>query len=282
MTSRSRPRFSVVVPALDEAEHLPRTLASLAAQDFPGDVEILVVDNGSRDGTAQVAGAAGARVVPEPERGVCAARQAGTAASRGEVVVSTDADTVHPRGWLTRIDRQLREHPDAVAVAGPCTYADPPWWGRVVPPAWFAGIGAVYTATGRLAYLTATNVAFRRDGFPGCDTRLTQGGDEVELLRRLRQRGEVVWDPGNAVVTSARRLDQGLAYTVLVSYGYYYLVGPGFARIGWRRRAPTAPAVRGTHRRVVRRRRRRWRVASAGLLFTATALGLRSRFRVKP
>jgi glycosyltransferase involved in cell wall biosynthesis len=245
-------------------------------------VEILVVDNGSRDATPQVAAAAGAVVVLERHRGVCAARQAGLTASHGEVVVSTDADTVHPPDWLTRIDRQLRAHPDAVAVAGPCRYADPPWWGRVVPPAWFAGIGALYAASGHVAYLTATNVAFLRDGFPGYDTRLTQGGDEVDLLRRLRGCGDVVWDAGNVVVTSSRRLDQGLAYTVLVSYGYYYVMGPALARIGPGRRPPAAPAVRVADRGVVRRRRRRWRAASVGILATATALGLRSRLRPRP
>ncbi len=136
--------------------------------------------------------------------------------------------------------------------------------------------------TGRVAYLTATNVAFRRDGFPGYDTRLTQGGDEVDLLRRLRDRGPVVWEADNPVVTSARRLDQGLAYTVLVSYGYYYAVGPALARLGGGRHAPTAPAVRVSDRGVVRRRRRRWRLASVGLLLTATALGVRSRLRPRP
>jgi glycosyltransferase involved in cell wall biosynthesis len=277
-----RPRFSVVVPALDEAENLPRTLASLAAQDFGGDVEVIVVDNGSRDATGRLARAAGARVVVERQRGVCAARQAGTDASRGEVVVSTDADTVHPPDWLSRIDRQLRRHPNAVAVAGPCIYAEPPWWGRVVTPVWFAGIGALYAVTGRVAYLTATNVAFRRDGFPGYDTQLTQGGDEVDLLRRLRDRGPVVWEADNPVVTSARRLDQGLAYTVLVSYGYYYVVGPALARLGGGLHAPTAPAVRVSDRGFVRRRRRRWRLASVGLLLTATALGVRSRLRPRP
>ena len=48
-------RFSVVVPAHDEADLLPATLASLRAQDFQGGYEVIVVDNASRDGTAAVA-----------------------------------------------------------------------------------------------------------------------------------------------------------------------------------------------------------------------------------
>jgi glycosyltransferase involved in cell wall biosynthesis len=79
---------SVVLPALDEAQALPAALAS-----FPPDVDLLVVDNGSRDATAAVATAAGARVVTEPRRGFGAACWAGVQASpQAEVLAFADAD----------------------------------------------------------------------------------------------------------------------------------------------------------------------------------------------
>jgi glycosyltransferase involved in cell wall biosynthesis len=80
--------ITVVLPALDEAAALPAALAS-----FPPGVDLLVVDNGSSDGTAAVATAAGARVVAEPRRGFGAACWAGVQAAAGaEVVVFADAD----------------------------------------------------------------------------------------------------------------------------------------------------------------------------------------------
>lgn len=238
-------RFSVVVPAYNEAATLPAALTSLRRQELDGDFfEIIVVDNGSDDATAEIARAHGARVVSEPRRGVCDARQAGVEAARGEFVVSTDADTTHPADWLRRIDARLQNRPDAVAVAGPCSYADPPWWGRVFPRVGFALVAVVARLTGRPSYLTATNVAFRRQGFPGYDTRLTQGGDEVDLLRRLRARGPVLWDAGNEVSTSARRFRLGFVHTLVVSYGYYYLLSTLVNRITRRRVIGVAPAVR--------------------------------------
>jgi rSAM/selenodomain-associated transferase 1 len=79
---------TVVLPALDEAEALPAALAS-----FPSGVDLLVVDNGSRDRTAAVAAAAGARVVVEPRRGFGAACWAGVQASpHAEVIAFADAD----------------------------------------------------------------------------------------------------------------------------------------------------------------------------------------------
>jgi glycosyltransferase involved in cell wall biosynthesis len=93
---------TVVLPALDEAVALPAALAS-----FPAGVDLLVVDNGSSDGTAVVAAAAGARVVAEPRRGFGAACWAGVQASpSAEVVAFADADGSF-------------DGADLVAVAGP-------------------------------------------------------------------------------------------------------------------------------------------------------------------
>jgi glycosyltransferase involved in cell wall biosynthesis len=260
-----------VVPAYNEAGYLPAALASLREQDYAGGYEVIVVDNASTDETAEVAVRLGARVLHEASPGVCAARQAGTLAARGTIVVSTDADTVHPSDWLTRLDTQLKD--DVFAVAGPCRYADAPWWARVFPPLWFAAVAAVHRLTGRVFYLTATNVAFRRDGFPGYDTSLTQGGDEIDLLRRLRRCGRVVWDAGNPVLTSSRRMDQGLAYTLLVSFGYHYALNLVLSRLAPRRAMGVAPAIRQEHAELSRSRRRRWRagvvVAAVGALLVA-------------
>jgi glycosyltransferase involved in cell wall biosynthesis len=93
---------TVVLPALDEAAALPAALAS-----YPPGIDLLVVDNGSSDGTASVAVAAGARVVAEPRRGFGAACWAGVqAAPQAEVVAFADADGSF-------------DGADLIAVAGP-------------------------------------------------------------------------------------------------------------------------------------------------------------------
>lgn len=68
----------------------------------------------------------------------------------------------------------------------------------------------IYRATGRTCYVSATNIAFRRDRWTGYDTRLTQGGDELDLLRRMRREGRVIYDHGNPTYTSGRRFNRGL------------------------------------------------------------------------
>jgi glycosyltransferase involved in cell wall biosynthesis len=79
--------IEVILPALDEAEAIPGVLAAM-----PAGFEPLVVDNGSVDGTAEVAARCGARIVVEPRRGFGSACYAGLAAARSDIVCFMDCD----------------------------------------------------------------------------------------------------------------------------------------------------------------------------------------------
>lgn len=239
-----QPRFSVVVPAFNEAAYLPSCLESLAQQDYPGDYEVIVVDNNSTDETAAVARRLGAVVVSEEQAGVCSARQRGTVLARGEIVISTDADTTFDRSWLSRIDESFKRNPACAAVAGPCRFVMGPLWGTLYPKALFGLVYLVSLVTGKVFYITATNFAFRKSAWSGYDTRLTQGGDELDLLRRLRPHGKVMFDPRNPTFTSPRRLNRGLFYNLTVTFFFYYLLGYWLNRLFSRQILGSAPAFR--------------------------------------
>jgi len=238
------PRFSVIVPAFNEEALLGACLESLSAQVYGGSVEVVVVDNASTDETAALARGHGVRVVHERQPGVCFARQRGLAAATGEIVVTTDADTTVRADWLQHIDDLFRSRPDAVAVAGPCTYVGGPWWSRAWPRLLFGLVALVAAVTGRVVYVTATNLAFRRAAFSGYDTRLTQGGDELDVLRRLRRQGRVVFSRHHPTFTSARRLTRGVVYSLVVSLFFHYLLGYFVNRVARRPVVGTAPAFR--------------------------------------
>ena len=96
------PRVTVIVPALDAARTIGETLAGLAEQDLGEAFEVIVVDNGSTDATAEIARAAplGARVLCKERDRAGTARNLGAAEARGGVLAFTDADCRPEPGWL--------------------------------------------------------------------------------------------------------------------------------------------------------------------------------------
>ena len=115
---------SVVVPTHDRMDVLPEVLAAIEAQEAPFPFELIVVDDGSADGTAAfLAGRESAippRVIRQDNRGPAAARNAGVAAARGRLVAFLGDDTVPQRGWLAahRDAHARRGDPPALAVIG--------------------------------------------------------------------------------------------------------------------------------------------------------------------
>jgi glycosyltransferase involved in cell wall biosynthesis len=256
---KCRRRFSVVIPAYNEEAFIAGSLESIIAQDFAGPFEIIVVDNNSTDGTARVARAHDVVVVREERQGVCWARQRGTEMATGEIIVSADADTIYDRGWLSRIDREFRADSGRVAVVGPFRFTDAPWWGSAWTWALFGFVFIVSRLTKKVPYVAAANLAFRRTDWPGYNTYATQGGDELDLLRRLQARGTVAFIPDNPVYTSSRRLSRGFVYNVLVTVLFYYFLGYTLNRLARRSVVGMAPACRPT---APEKPRWRWQIVS--------------------
>jgi glycosyltransferase involved in cell wall biosynthesis len=127
---------SVVIPVKDDAVALERCLAALARQTV-APLEVVVVDNGSVDRSAEVAARYGARVVPEPTPGIPAAAAAGYDAALGDVIARCDADTVPPPDWIHRLLTGLRPGVDAVTGSG-----------------WFYDLPPLVRVVARWAYLT--------------------------------------------------------------------------------------------------------------------------------
>ena len=119
-------RFSVVVPAHDEARVIAKSLAAIGRLEGargpggvprPDGIDVIVVDDGSTDGTAEVAGAFPCRVIRQRQQGKAAALNAGIAVASGDVVVVLDADTVLAPDFLRRIAPHFAD-PAVGAVAG--------------------------------------------------------------------------------------------------------------------------------------------------------------------
>lgn len=119
MRGQQRARsVSVIVPVYNREELLPYCLASLVAQDYPR-LEIIVIDDGSSDRTAEVARSYPVKVIGlEKNRGAAIARNEGASAADGDYLAFTDSDCVAPPDWVSKMVGVLEENPDYVGVNG--------------------------------------------------------------------------------------------------------------------------------------------------------------------
>ncbi|MGA2014143.1 MAG: glycosyltransferase [Solirubrobacteraceae bacterium] len=249
------PRFSVVVCCYNGEAMIGETLAHIQRQSLDADAfEVIVVDDGSTDRTAEVASASGARVVSlYPNCGLAAARNAGIHAAAGEIVAFTDDDCEPAEHWLEALDESFAD-PLVDGVGGQVIAASTD--GLVLrylaarPPVPF---GAELLVSNRLSYrlrlylrnvwrsppslapgavlftVVGANMAFRRQvmlDVSGFDEAFRFGGEEEEFCRRVNSRpgrSRLVYQPRAIIV---HRFQATMRYAVNRSRWY----GRGNAR----------------------------------------------------
>lgn len=119
------PTISVIVPVKNGAKDLKRCLEALAASDY-SPKEIIVVDDGSTDDSAEVATAAGARVIKLAHgQGAAAARNEGAAAASGEILFFIDADVKVAHDTVGKVASVFQSRPEVSAVIGSYTPTTP-------------------------------------------------------------------------------------------------------------------------------------------------------------
>ncbi len=215
--------FSVVIPTHNRAETLALTLQSVLAQQADIPFEVIVVDNNSTDRTREVVeefarkATVEVRYVFEPVQGSSAARNAGIAVSRGEVIAFLDDDVIASPGWLAALAEAYAELPDAWCIGGRVTLQLPaqlPSW--LVP---LDGLLASYLSQQdlgpevvRIEYprgLISANLSVRREalervgGFCGRLGRFRERllcGEDIELCHRIQRAGGGVYYCGAASV----------------------------------------------------------------------------------
>ena len=182
------PAVSVVIPARNAAASLRTLLASLEAQRLKRDrFEVIVVDNGSTDATAEVAAAGGARVVQEPVANRSRARNRGVAVAAAPLYAFTDADCVANPRWLEEL---LRCAPSAPLVAGrvQLTVTDEPNALERFDRLWRFG-QRDWVEQG---WASTSNLLVRREAFDaigGFDPAWREGGEDVDLCVRAGRAG---------------------------------------------------------------------------------------------
>ncbi|KQX08491.1 hypothetical protein ASC59_07800 [Leifsonia sp. Root1293] len=213
MTGRRAPAVSVVVPVKDDARPLATCLRALREQTV-APVEIIVVDNGSRDDSAEVARSYGAVVIREPQPGIGVASAAGYNAASGDVIARLDADSIPEKHWIATIARAFAQAEDVDAITGPAHFSDGPRWLR--SPAAVLYLGSYFVLCGlALGHvpLFGSNMALRRSAWASvrdevhAHDQLTH--DDLDLSFHLGARSSIRFVPSLRAGISMRPLSDG-------------------------------------------------------------------------
>jgi rSAM/selenodomain-associated transferase 2 len=197
-------KLSVVIPALDEADRIAPAVAGAAAAG----VEVLVVDGGSRDGTAEKARAAGAAVVASPP-GRARQLAVGFEATRGEVVLFLHADSVLPAGWPAAVRAALAD-PSAVGGHFDLRFDERGPLLRLIEWGVRLRVALFGLAYGDQALFARRAALEEIGGVPQAPFM-----EDLDLVRALRRRGRLA-RVRSPVTTSARRYREGGALRVML------------------------------------------------------------------
>ena len=190
--------ISFVIPCLDEAESLPAVLDTIdgvrRGAFADRDVEIVVSDNGSTDGSQQIAEERGARVAPCAVRGYGAALQNGFEAAQNDVVVFADADNTYDFSQTPALVAKLEEGHDLVLgsrIRGTIEPgAMPPMHRWVGTPVLTSVLNALYAGKGqKISDCNSGFRCFRREQFPSWGATATGMEFASEMLVRAMKSG---------------------------------------------------------------------------------------------
>jgi hypothetical protein len=185
------PEVSVIVPTYQRRERVQRAIASVLAQSHR-DFELIVIDDGSDDGTNRALAPLGERIRYhwQPNRGVAAARNAGLRLARGSIVAFLDSDNRWLRSHLAVVTAALDRHPQAVLVTTCPSFEFAGRWQRGTPRLLDPFPSSLVTNI--VGFISC--VAVRRDAVMaagGFDEKL-RVGEDAELWPRLGLLGEFI------------------------------------------------------------------------------------------
>jgi GT2 family glycosyltransferase/sugar lactone lactonase YvrE len=215
------PSVSVIVCAYNAADTIEDCLSSLDRLTYP-DFEVIVVNDGSRDKTSEIARAhPRARVIDIPNGGLSAARNVGLKEARGAIVAYTDADTRVDPDWLTYLVQPFLNS-DVVGSGGPNVVpGDDPPMAQCIARA--PGGPTHVLLDDRIAeHVPGCNMAFRREALSeigGFNPIYLRAGDDVDVCWRLQARGWKIGFASAALVWHHHRSSVKAYWRQQLGYG---------------------------------------------------------------
>ncbi len=237
-------KLSFVIPAHNEENYIGDCLDSILKQKIeltstpggaPCEIEIIVVDNASSDGTAAVVqkyANKGVQLVHEPTKGIVHARRAGflvSTAGPSDLIANVDSDSRLTPGWIARVCDEFARDSKLVALSGPFIYYDlPPKMAKAIRTFYYLTYASYIMNRFILhigSFLQGGNFIVRRNALEkigGYDTSIEFYGEDADMSRRLYHVGRVKFTFKLPMYSSGRRLAKEGAWTMAGRYAINY------------------------------------------------------------
>jgi GT2 family glycosyltransferase len=214
------PRISVVVCSYNGSKTIRDCMEGLLAVEYP-DFEVIVVNDGSTDGTAEIVREYGFRLITTKNHGLSSARNTGMNAASGEIVAYLDDDAYPDPDWLTYLAAAFMKSRHA-AIGGP--NIPPQGDGAIAECVANAPGGPVHVLISDLEaeHIPGCNMAFRKTALleiGGFDPAFRAAGDDVDVCWRLQEKGFSLGFSPAAVVWHHRRNSLVAYWKQQVGYG---------------------------------------------------------------
>ena len=222
-------KVSIVIPAYNEERFIAGAIKAALAQKYEGEFEVIVVDNGSKDKTVEIASTFPIKIINESRKGSQYARNAGYLAASGEIIANQDADCLPNPDWISK-GVSLFKKDSILAISGQYHYYD----NGVI-------LGAVYLFIHKYVQQVTNyilqkfkiggtvmggNVFIRRTALEkmgGYDVSLEFWGDDTSTAKRLTKIGTIVYDRNLLVEASAKRFQEKGAVRLTLIYLFHFL-----------------------------------------------------------
>ncbi|MFH1623133.1 MAG: glycosyltransferase [Candidatus Aenigmatarchaeota archaeon] len=217
----TKPKISVVIPTLNEEKYIEQTLKSIKNQDYKGRVEIVVVDGGSKDRTVKIASKYADKTIVIG-KGVAKERNTGAWATKSDLIVFVDADTILFYNTLSELEKDFD---DRSVVASTCpVISTSPIVKDFIPYLVFSQMVKL-SIKAKTSMISGCCIACRKDVFEhvGGFNEDMQTGEDFEFSKKLSKQGKIVFNERTFVMTSPRRLVKWGAGKSAAKYMEFYI-----------------------------------------------------------
>ncbi len=205
---------SIVIPAYNEEKMIQKCLGSLVAQKTQQAFEVIVVDNNSTDKTYEIVqrykDKLNVSVIKETTKGRGAARSTGFKHAKGNIILSTDADTILPSNWIEKMTHAFK-NPQVAAITGTCKINDCSRFINFIFNIFQPFSMIFYRIVFGYFWLSGFNSGIRKETYEksGGFNRKLNALEDVEIAKKIKPFGKIKFIYTTPVTFSGRRFKKG-------------------------------------------------------------------------